>query len=88
MFEIQKSGDKTSSGEIGIDIGTYASKETRCFIPYNKYGVTKHDVLFHIWAAKTKLWPLQRYSIIAFVVSKKKRTRSSRFDYKTLSPVC
>ena len=25
MFEIQKSGDKTSSGEIGIDIRTHAS---------------------------------------------------------------
>ena len=25
MFEIQKSGDKTSSGEIGLDIRTYAS---------------------------------------------------------------
>ena len=25
MFEIQKSGDKTSSGEIGLDIRTHAS---------------------------------------------------------------
>ena len=25
MFEIQKSGDKTSSGKIGLDIRTYAS---------------------------------------------------------------
>ena len=25
MFEIQKSGDKTSLGEIGLDIRTYAS---------------------------------------------------------------
>ena len=25
MFEIQKSGDKTSSGDIGLDIGTHAS---------------------------------------------------------------
>ena len=25
VFEIQKSGDKTSSGEIGLDIRTYAS---------------------------------------------------------------
>ena len=25
MFEIQKSGDKTSSGEIGLDIKTHAS---------------------------------------------------------------
>ena len=25
MFEIQKSGDKTSSGEIGFDIRTHAS---------------------------------------------------------------
>ena len=25
VFEIQKSGDKTSSGEIGLDIGTHAS---------------------------------------------------------------
>ena len=25
MFEIQKSGDKTSSGEIGLDITTHAS---------------------------------------------------------------
>ena len=27
MFEIQKSGDKTSSGEIGLDIRTHASPE-------------------------------------------------------------
>ena len=27
MFEIQKSGDKTSSGEIGLDIRTHASSE-------------------------------------------------------------
>ena len=27
MFEIQKSGDKTSSGEIGLDIRTHASHE-------------------------------------------------------------
>ena len=25
MFEIQKSGDKTSTGEIGLDIRTHAS---------------------------------------------------------------
>ena len=25
VFEIQRSGDKTSSGEIGLDIGTHAS---------------------------------------------------------------
>ena len=25
MFETQKSGNKTSSGEIGLDIGTHAS---------------------------------------------------------------
>ena len=25
MFETQKSGDKTSSGEIGLNIGTHAS---------------------------------------------------------------
>ena len=28
MFEIQKSGDKTSSGEIGLDIRTHASPKT------------------------------------------------------------
>ena len=27
MFEIQKSGDKTSSGEIGLDIRTHVSPE-------------------------------------------------------------
>ena len=27
MFEIQKSGDKTSSGEIGLDIRTHASPQ-------------------------------------------------------------
>ena len=33
MFENQKSGNKTSSGEIGLDIRTYASPKvdrTRC----------------------------------------------------------
>ena len=29
MFEIQKSGDKTSSGEIGLDIRTHASPKVR-----------------------------------------------------------
>ena len=32
VFEIQKSGDKTSSGEIGLDIRTHVQKwdRTRC----------------------------------------------------------
>ena len=29
MFEIQKSGNKTSSGEIGLDIRTHASPKVR-----------------------------------------------------------
>ena len=29
MFETQKSGNKTSSGEIGLDIRTYASPKVR-----------------------------------------------------------
>ena len=29
MFEIQRSGDKTSSGEIGFDIRTHASPKVR-----------------------------------------------------------
>ena len=50
MFEIQKSGDKTSSGEIGLDI--------KCNIESLRGDtVTKLELLVHLRIAQTSLTP-------------------------------
>ena len=74
MFEIQKSGDKTSSGEIGLDIRTHAShenvlensvvkidKDPLCnflFYPSYKYDLCRGNVFTNIQTWKKILFYL------------------------------
>ena len=45
VFKIQKSGDKTSSGEIGLDIRTHASPKDTCPKASKSLKVIGHFVL-------------------------------------------
>ena len=46
VFEIQKSGDKTSTGEIGLDIRTHASPKVGQDQPTLLHTTLKNDVSF------------------------------------------
>ena len=52
MFEIQKSGDKTSSGEIGLDIRTHASPK----VGHNQVSGGVSVLCWHVAPVAYVLW--------------------------------